>query len=322
MLQDAYGRRFYYLRLSITDVCNFRCSYCLPDGYQGLPEDSFLSLDEITRTVQAFALLGTQKVRLTGGEPSLRRDLTTIIERVSATEGIRKVALTSNGYKIQSKLHDWSKAGLQQLNVSIDSLDAAVFHDITGHDQLDDVLGAVDKALTLGLVVKVNAVLMKNLNAELAPYFKWLKDLPVTFRFIEVMETADQDVFFRQFHQSGGMIKQQLLESGWQPVLREQHAGPAQEFWHPDYKGRFGLIMPYSKDFCATCNRLRVSSLGKLHLCLFSEHGIDLRPHLQQDTSASALAGLIEQHIVGKTSGHQLLQHRSGAMKNLSMIGG
>lgn len=322
MLQDAYGRRFYYLRLSITDVCNFRCQYCLPDGYQGLPEASFLTLPEITKTVQAFATLGTQKVRLTGGEPSLRRDLPTIIERVSDTPGIDHVALTSNGYKIQSKLDDWVSAGLNQLNVSIDSLDPAVFHEVTGHNQLDDVLGAVDKALTLGLKVKINAVLLKNLNTELTPYFKWLKTTPVTFRFIEVMETGDQAVFFRQYHQSGGTIKQRLLEQGWQPVLREKHAGPAQEFWHPDYRGRFGLIMPYSNDFCTTCNRLRVSSLGKLHLCLFSEQGIDLRHLMQDDTSAQDLAESIEQYITGKAAGHALKEHQSGAMKNLSMIGG
>ncbi|MBU2862604.1 GTP 3',8-cyclase MoaA [Reinekea forsetii] len=322
MLQDSFGRRFYYLRLSITDVCNFRCTYCLPEGYKGLPEDAFLSAPEISKTVQAFAKLGTEKVRITGGEPSLRKDLPDIISSIKATSGIKKVALTTNGYKLDKNIHDWHRSGLDQLNVSIDSFDKETFKSVTGHDRIDEIMAGIESAISFGIKVKVNAVLMKGMNDNLSPIFAWLKSNPATFRFIEVMETADQDVFFRQYHRSGGAIKQQLLDDNWQSVIQDQAAGPAQEFWHPDYKGRMGLIMPYSKDFCATCNRLRVSSLGKMHLCLFAEQGVDLRPFLAPNIPIETLIDAIQGHVSDKKLGHDLLNHNSGAMQNLSQIGG
>lgn len=322
MLQDSFGRRFYYLRLSITDVCNFRCTYCLPNGYEGLPEEAFLTAPEISKTVQAFATLGTEKVRITGGEPSLRKDLPEIIASIKATPGIKKVALTTNGYKLDKKIHDWHRSGLDQLNVSIDSFDQQTFKSITGHDRIDEIMAGIEIAISLGIKVKVNAVLMKGLNDNLSPIFSWLKTNPVTFRFIEVMETADQDVFFRQYHRSGGAIKQQLLDDNWQAVIQDHAAGPAQEFWHPDYQGRMGLIMPYSKDFCASCNRLRVSSLGKMHLCLFAEQGVDLREYMAKDVSVETLVNAISDHVSHKKLGHDLINHNSGAMNNLSQIGG
>lgn len=322
MLEDSFGRRFYYLRLSVTDVCNFRCTYCLPNGYEGLPAEAFLTVPEIEKTVQAFAQLGTEKIRITGGEPSLRTDLPEIISRVTKVRGIKKVAITTNGYKLDKKIDDWHHAGLTQLNVSIDSFDKKTFKEITGHDRIEEIMSGIDRALTLGLKVKVNAVLMKGVNDDLAPIFHWLKTNPVTFRFIEVMETSDQDVFFREHHVSGGDIKQHIIERQWQSVIREQAAGPAQEFWHPNYQGRFGLIMPYSKDFCASCNRLRVSSLGKMHLCLFAEQGVDLRSFMAADIPLDDLVGAIVKQVSGKALGHELIDHKSGAMKNLSMIGG
>lgn len=322
MLQDALGRRFYYLRLSITDVCNFRCQYCLPDGYQGRPDDAFLTLPEIRQTLTAFAALGTEKVRLTGGEPSLRPDLPAIIEAAAATEGIRQVALTSNGYKLPQRIDAWQQAGLNQLNVSIDSLDPAQFEQITGHDRLPEVLAGIDRSLALGINTKVNALLMRGLDNQLPRFLAWLKHTPVTLRFIEVMQTGDQAVFFRQHHLSGAGVKAQLLDDGWQPVLRARDAGPAEEFWHPDYAGRIGLIMPYSPDFCDSCNRLRVSSTGKLHLCLFTEQGLDLRPWMQPEVDAVALQQRLVELVQHKAPSHLLHQGDSGATSNLSIIGG
>ena len=322
MLQDTFGRRFYYLRLSVTDICNFRCTYCLPNGYQGKPEQAFLSPIELEKVARAFAQMGTQKVRLTGGEPSLRTDLPDIIARISDIDSIQTVALTTNGYKLPTRVKSWVDAGLTQLNVSIDSLDPNEFHKITGHNRLEEILEGIAEAKSLGLKVKVNSVLMKGLNDDLTPVLNWLKKTPVTLRYIEVMETSDQQVFFRQHHVSGLSLKDQLLGKGWQPVMREIAAGPAQEFWHPNYAGRIGLIMPYSKDFCATCNRLRVSSLGKLHLCLFAEQGIDIRPYLQNDVPESEIIEAVTRHVQGKSVSHYLQSHNSGALSNLSQIGG
>lgn len=322
MLQDSLGRRFYYLRLSVTDVCNFRCTYCLPDGYQGKPEESFLSAHELEAASRAFVAMGTKKIRLTGGEPSLRKDFTEILSRLKGISGLETLAMTTNGYKLPQRIEGWAKAGLDQLNVSIDSLDPAEFHRITGHNRLEEVLEGIAEAKSLGLKVKVNSVLMRGVNDDLDATLNWLKTTPVTLRFIEVMETADQEVFFRQYHQSGSSIREQLLEKGWQPIIRGVAAGPAQEFWHPDYQGRIGLIMPYSKDFCSTCNRLRISSLGKLHLCLFSEQGIDIRPYLQPGVATDDLVAAVTGHVSTKVAGHRLVDHESGATANLSQIGG
>lgn len=322
MLEDAMGRQFYYLRLSITDVCNFRCTYCLPDGYQGKPDQSFLTLPEIRQTLAAFAALGTEKVRLTGGEPGLRPDLPQIIESAAQTPGIRTVALTSNGYKLAQRIGRWRAAGLSQLNLSIDSLDASEFHAITGHNRLNEVLHGLDVALDEGLKVKVNAVLMRGLPDQLETFLAWLKTKPVTLRFIEVMETGDHPTFFREHHVSGQAVKQQLLAQGWQPVKRRRDAGPAEEFWHPEYAGRIGLIMPYSPDFCSTCNRLRISSTGKLHLCLFTDQGLDVRPWMQPDVNSVELQARLQALLKHKAPSHLLHEGNTGGTQNLSIIGG
>ncbi|MEC8444572.1 MAG: radical SAM protein, partial [Pseudomonadota bacterium] len=159
-LQDAFGRRLTYLRLSITDVCNFRCNYCLPDGYQCNDDSSPLDLDEIARIAHIFARLGTRKIRITGGEPSVRRDLVEIIRILKQTPGIEQVAITTNGWKLPQFLPQWLEAGLDSLNVSIDSLDPRQFQAITGHDRLNDLLTGIEQAQQVGFErIKVNAVL-------------------------------------------------------------------------------------------------------------------------------------------------------------------
>ena len=323
MLTDNFGRRFYYLRLSITDVCNFKCNYCLPDGYQCTSDRDFLSLEEIKCLTQSFAGLGTEKIRITGGEPSLRKDLTKIIETCKATDGIKTVALTSNGYKLPQHLPQWIDAGLDALNISIDSLDPRQFHAITGQDKLDTILKGIDLGLQSGFSkIKVNTVLLKRHNAKhIDQFIDWIKDTPVTLRFIELMETGDNAVFFDQQHFSGQRIKEKLLTEGWLPCIRDRASGPAQEFYHPEYAGKIGLIMPYDKNFCQSCNRLRVSSLGKLHLCLFSEHGISLKEALSTN-DPMRVQSEITALMKDKKATHFLQQRMTGATSNLSMLGG
>ncbi len=321
MLQDNYGRRFHYLRMSITDVCNFRCTYCLPDGYQS-GDRSFLSVNEIETVAKAFAGLGTSKIRITGGEPSLRKDLTDIIQVCASTKGINRVAMTSNGFRLEKDVEEWHQAGLDSLNISIDSFDPHMFYSITGHNKLDSILRGIDAALKLGVEVKINAVLMKQYNAkEMSRFLNWVKTNPVTVRFIELMQTGDNASFFGENHVSGEPIKKNLLKQGWGQVVRDKASGPAQEFQHPDYKGRIGLIMPYSKDFCSTCNRLRISALGKLHLCLFSDSGIDLRPYMSNGDCVGLQHALVE-NLNNKKATHYLQQGLSGATTDLAMLGG
>ena len=324
-LIDAFERKFYYLRLSITDVCNFRCTYCLPEGYKpsGSP-NAFLSLSEIRRVSRAFAELGTEKVRLTGGEPSLRRDFTEIVAAVRENPAIRTLAVTTNGYRLERDVARWREAGLTAINVSVDSLDPRQFHAITGQDKFYQVMAGIDAAFAAGYSkVKVNVVLMRDVNhQQLASFLRWIKDRPIQLRFIELMETGEGSELFRKHHVSGNVIRQQLEQQGWQRLTRGYSDGPAQVFSHPDYQGEIGLIMPYEKDFCASCNRLRVSAIGNLHLCLFGEQGITLRDLLADDAQLEELKMRIQGGLRTKKQTHFLHQGNSGITQNLSFIGG
>ncbi|WP_372845047.1 GTP 3',8-cyclase MoaA [Psychrobacter sp.] len=322
-LTDGFARRLTYLRLSITDFCNFRCEYCLPNGYQGKPPQDELSVAEIATLIRAFAQVGTKKVRITGGEPSIRRDLVKIIKTVKNIEGIETVAMTSNGYKLGKHLADWQAAGLNQLNISMDSFDAATFHKMTGFDMLPQLLADMDTLLaTTNIKLKINSILMAETAFEnLMNAIDYIKDRAVTYRFIEFMQTSDNsDLFFAQ-HAQTDIITGYLLENGWQTHERGSNDGPAIEYSHPDYKGRIGLIAPYAAHFCDSCNRLRVSSQGKVHLCLFDQGNYDIRAHLQQEDVAG-LVRTLHSFMPIKPEHHHLHDSNSGIMANLSMIGG
>ncbi|MDN3684379.1 GTP 3',8-cyclase MoaA [Vibrio sinaloensis] len=327
--EDKFHRKFYYLRLSVTDVCNFKCTYCLPDGYKPSGQKKtrlFLSVPEVKRVVRAFADCGTSKVRITGGEPSLRKDFNDIIQTVADTPGIeKKVATTTNGYRMEKQVADWRQAGLTHINVSVDSLDSRMFHQITGENKFTQVMAGIDRAFEVGYEqVKVNVVLMKDLNAhELPAFLNWIKDRPIQLRFIELMQTGEMDELFQRHHVSGVAIRNQLIANGWLLKVRARNDGPAQVFVHPDYQGEIGLIMPYEKkDFCESCNRLRVSATGKLHLCLFGDHGVELRDLLQQDSQEDALIHRIQEQLQTKSVSHFLHDGNSGMTPHLASIGG
>lgn len=324
-LEDGHGRRFEYLRLSLTDVCNFRCSYCLPDGYRK-PADApaNLSVDEIRRLVTAFATLGLWKVRLTGGEPSLRSELNEIASTISQVPGIRRLAMTTNGYRLAERAEDYAAAGINALNISVDSLDPARFAAITGHDRLGEVLDGIVAARAAGIgTVKLNSVLMRGINDhELEGFIAFVQRHDLALRFIEVMRTNDNTAFFERHHLAGAEIARRLDALGWQPLAWERGAGPAVVYAQPGRPGQIGIIAPYSKDFCASCNRLRVSAQGKLHLCLFGDYGIDLRPLLQADDQQDELIARIAALTATKTPGHRLHQGISGATPHLASIGG
>jgi len=332
-LQDTHNREFSYLRLSVTDVCNFSCNYCLPDGYQcdsPTHKTAPLSVSEIKQLVTVFAQKGISKVRITGGEPSLRKDLVDIIATIKSIPGIETVALTTNGYKLTENIQSWIEAGLDALNVSIDSLDPSVFKLITGHSRLQQTLQGLDKAMSLGLKkIKVNAVLLKSYNLkEFERFLNWIKDTPISLRFIELMETSDNREYFHQNHVKGQDIQTRLEQDGWVQKIPGKNAGPAKEYEHPDYQGNIGLIMPYSSDFCKSCNRLRISSLGKLHLCLFGEGGEDLRSYLQPHQShlhpalAQVLSHRLDAVLKNKPEEHYLSSHNTGTTRHLAMLGG
>lgn len=323
-LVDRQGRHFAYLRLSITDACNYRCSYCLPDGYQATAPRDYLSADEITHLVAGLAELGIWKIRLTGGEPTVRRDFLDIAARVRAQPGIRRLAVTTNGHALASRTGAWRAAGIDALNVSVDSLNRENFRAITGKDHLPKILKGIDEALAAGFAsVKLNCVLLRGKNDhEVDDFLEFVRRRPLSVRFIELMETGDNAAFFARHQLSGASVEARLLQRGWAASPRQAGDGPAREFSHPDYLGRIGLITPYARDFCDSCNRLRVTARGLLRLCLFGEGGHSLRPLLQSAEQQPQLLRSIHSLLAGKAPSHLLHFHNSGDLGNLSALGG
>ena len=325
MLADRFGRTFPYLRLSVIEACNFRCSYCLPTGYQAVPgRPKALELDEINRLLRAFASVGMRKLRLTGGEPSLRKDLPQIIAAAAGIAGIEKIGLTTNGTLLDRRVAQWRAAGLTHLNVSVDALDRERFAAITGHDRLDEILAGIEQARSLGFAsIKLNAVLLRGLNDDQWPrWFDYLRERAVTVRFIELMQTGDNHDYFQRHHLRAQALEHALEQGGWRLLPRAVDAGPAREYTHPDYAGRIGVIAPYSRDFCAGCNRLRVTAAGDLRLCLFGNVGIPLRPLLQSDDNHELLAARLFGQLGIKQAGHELHAGKTGLTRNLATIGG
>ncbi|WP_392561438.1 GTP 3',8-cyclase MoaA [Orbus sturtevantii] len=323
LLVDGYQRRFEYLRLSLTEQCNFRCQYCLPDGYHPDRTNQFLAMPEIKRVINAFSELGVKKVRLTGGEPTLRRDFTDIISSIADYSSIKEIALTTNGSRLYHNIAQWKDAGLTSLNVSIDSFSPQQFALITGENKLHQVMRGIDKAFEVGMAkIKINTVLMRGVNDDLSYCLPWLKEHNVDLRFIELMETGEGQSYFKRYHMSGEKIEQQLLKQGWQLMVKEGLSGPAKVYQHTDYLGRIGLIMPYAKNFCQSCNRLRISAIGKLHYCLFGDSAIELRDLLSNDGQKILLQQRILNSLKMKPETHFLHQHDAGITQNLSFIGG
>lgn len=323
-LRDASGRSLHYLRLSVTDRCNFRCVYCLPHGCPRGSGEHPLALGEIERLVQGFAELGFWKVRLTGGEPTLRPDVVEIVRRVARTPGIRRVGLTTNGYRLAALAPRLRDAGLASLNVSVDSLDPVRFREITGADRLSSVVRGVEAALAAGIPsVKVNAVLLGGMAAgELHDFLAWTGETPLTVRFIELMQTTDNVALFRRDRVPASAVAEELGRLGWTRLPREAGDGPAVNYAHPAHAGRVGLISAYERGFCDDCNRLRVSSVGDLRTCLFGDGKVPLRPLLRSGAEREALVALVEASVAAKPAHHGLAAGRCGPTANLAMTGG
>ena len=328
MLKDNFGRSFPYIRMSITDVCNFKCGYCLPNGYQVDKSDNrkFLHLDEIRRLSKCFYLLGVNKIRITGGEPTVRKDFFDIIKVLKYDSGIEKIAITTNGYHLDQKAKLLAKSGLTGINISIDSLDQETFKNITGHDRLPEILKGIENLQDNGFEnIKINAVLLKGINSSRKDFDKWsgyIEKNKVDFRYIELMRTGDNLEYFKKYHVSSKIFKEYLDENKWIYQTFGKDAGPALNYINPKFKGKFGIIAPYSKDFCKSCNRLRITSRGDLRLCLFGNTGISLRHLLKDDNQIDELKKLVLKQMQFKKESHYLELGDTGSTKNLSKTGG
>jgi len=279
---DQYNRNIDYLRISVTDRCNLRCRYCMPDGIKLTTMAQVLTFEEITRIARAGASLGIRHVRLTGGEPLVRRGVTDLVRMLHNTDGIEEITMTTNGVLLAKYLDELIAAGLGAVNISLDSVDRETYERITGKDALEDVLAAVDAACRSGIPTKVNAVSL-GLGEEAVRGLIFLsKDRPLDVRFIEMMPIGYGKTFPVYSHQ-----KLKALLQAWYPGLSEDHAvhgyGPAVYYRIPGYRGSIGLISAIHGKFCSSCNRVRLTSQGFLKSCLCYDHGADLREILRMD---------------------------------------
>ncbi|HEY2055942.1 MAG TPA: GTP 3',8-cyclase MoaA [Solirubrobacterales bacterium] len=310
-LEDAHGRPISDLRVSVTDRCNFRCRYCMPaEGMPWIPREEILSFEEIERLVRLLVDLGVRDVRLTGGEPLVRREFPALVARLRAIEGIEDLSLTTNGYLLEAQAADLVAAGIDRVNVSIDSLARARFFEITRRDALDRVLVGLDAIAAFPQVrpVKVNAVPMPGLGREDVLRFCGLaRDRGFQVRFIEFMPLDGDRAWRADEVLTGAEVRAMVEEAGLALVERprEPHS-TARVFGFADGRGEIGFINPVSEPFCADCNRLRLTADGKLRTCLFSLHETDLRDPLRAGASDEELGQIVRDAVWRKELKHQI----------------
>jgi cyclic pyranopterin phosphate synthase len=327
-LIDAFGRRLTYLRVSVTDRCNLRCAYCLPaDASFPFGDRDFLSVTEIETIVGALARLGIRRVRLTGGEPLLRRDILEIASRVKSLPGIEDLALSTNGTELERLAPALKQAGVDRVNVSLDSLDPDTFREITRTGDVEQVWRGIEAALAAGLhPVKLNAVLLAQSNLDdLDRLVALTLDRPLSIRFIEMMPTASNQHLQPAEYISCDAIRARIEErfGTLEPAgTLTARTGPAKAFRLAGAQGEVGFITPLSHTFCAECNRLRLTARGELRLCLFADRVFPLRPLLAAADPEAALEEEILRVLQEKPAEHMLTQGNYGNLVSFMQIGG
>jgi GTP 3',8-cyclase len=326
-LRDSWGREIKSLRVSVTDKCNFRCRYCMPaEGLEWLERNELLTFEEIERLVRILARMGVDEIRLTGGEPLVRRNLPTLVELLARTPGVRDLSLTTNGVLLDRFAAPLVEAGLRRLNVSLDSLSHVRFAEITRRDALDRVLAGLEEAERHPQLrpIKVNCVAIKGFTEEEVPALAELaRRKPYVVRFIEFMPLDADEIWRGDDVLTGGEIRA-LIEERW--PLEEVPAKPsstARRFRFADGAGEIGFVNPVSEPFCSTCDRIRLTADGQLRTCLFSRREWDLKTPLRDGSTDERLEQLIRFAVA-----HKELKHKINdpgfvrASRSMSQIGG
>jgi cyclic pyranopterin phosphate synthase len=324
MLRDRYGRSIEYLRLSVTDRCDLRCTYCLPKGFKGFEEPaSWLTFDEIERLVGAFARLGTRRLRLTGGEPLLRRNLPQLAARLSALPGIDDLSLSTNATRLERHAAELRGAGVARINVSLDSLERACMEQITGHDSLERILAGIMAGKAAGFdPVKINMVAQRGVNDhQIDQMVAFCIEHGFVLRLIEAMpmgatgrNTAWLDL---------GPVEQRLrARFGLLNQVARLGGGPARYLVTPDGKTSIGFITPMSRHFCGDCNRVRLAVDGTLYLCLGQDDKFAFRPLLRGGASDAELEAAIRHAIELKPEKHDFLEQPAKIVRFMSQTGG
>ena len=306
-LIDAYGRRINYLRLSVTDRCNLRCSYCMPaQGVKLLPHDRLLSYEDLLRVATQAVAVGIEKIRVTGGEPLVRKGIVGFLERLAKIPGLKELVLTTNGTLLEGMARQLKDAGVQRLNISLDSLDAGTYAGITRGGDLKAALAGMEAAGSAGFPPhKINVVLMRGVNDhEILDFVKLTLEKPYTVRFIECMPTC-QSGDWRALCIPGSEVLERIAgHFRIQKLERTERSGPAENFRVRGAPGSLGIITPMTGHFCDACNRLRVTASGLAKGCLFSGKGVDLRAVIAAGDDAR-LREEIRSIVLGKPGTHR-----------------
>ena len=329
-LVDPFGRAITYLRVSVTDRCDFRCVYCMAEDMTFLPKKDVLSLEELDRLCSAFVRKGVRKLRLTGGEPLVRRGIMTLVSSLGrhlADGRLDELTLTTNGSQLRKYAHDLAGCGVRRINVSLDTLDREKFHTITRWGDLDKVLDGIEAGLEAGLAIKINAVALKGVNEDEIPaLIEWAHGKGMDVTLIEVMPLGDVGEGRLDQYLPLSIVRARLAERYRLQDIDYRTGGPARYVRVQETGGRLGFITPLTHNFCESCNRVRVTCTGTLFMCLGQEDAADLRTPLRASESDDALDAAIEEAISRKPKGHDFIidrRHKRPALaRHMSVPGG
>lgn len=319
-VRDSFGREINYLRVSLTDRCNLRCKYCMPKGgiENKLEHKDTLNLEEIYHIIEELAGLGISKIRFTGGEPLVRRGIVDLISMTKKIPGIKEIAMTTNALLLKKYAKELKEAGLDRVNISLDTLNRDKYKEITRGGSLEKVLEGIEIAKEVGLTpIKINTVLIGGFNdSEIEDFINLTIYDDIDVRFIELMPIGEAQDFSEDNFISNDLIIErnpELIQ-----VIKADKASPANYYKHPDAKGKIGIINPISCKFCSNCNRIRLTSTGKLKLCLHSNREIDLRSPIRNGDN---IRDLLIDSILSKEKEHKL-EDKEYISRNMNQIGG
>ena len=320
---DKFGRKVDYLRISVTENCNLKCIYCIDDNILNTYKNDILSDDEIVKIATECASLGIKKIRITGGEPLVRKNIENLIYRLNNIKEIEEIYITTNGVLLNDKIEILKENGLTGVNISLDSLNKDRFKKLTKFDKLKEVLLSIDKALELGLKVKINTVIVDDINKdEIIDFVKLTKDKNIDIRFIELMPIGAAKKY-------KGISNEEILNiiknnfKNIQVENKSKRSGPANYIRVDNYKGKIGFISPISNCFCEDCNGIRLTSTGFLKKCLHYNYGIDLKKHIRSNISNKDLKELIYLNIYDKPQNHLFMKDCDDKEnKYMNQIGG
>ncbi len=328
-LIDQFQRRITYLRLSVTDRCDLRCAYCMPERQQFLPRAEVLSLEEMHRMALGFIARGITKIRLTGGEPLVRRDMMDLVRAIGRKlgDGLEELTLTTNGTQLAQHSEALFEAGVRRINVSLDTLDRATFARLARRDSLPQVLEGIAAAKAAGLKVKINAVALKDINqAELPDLIAWAHGQGFDLTLIEVMPVGEVDEDRFDHYLPLSAVRDDLEQRWTLEPVDYRTGGPARYVRVAETGGRLGLITPLTNNFCEGCNRIRVTATGQLYACLGGNEQVDLREALRSDDPAARLDAALDTAMRIKPERHHFEIDRAGAApavsRHMSTTGG